>query len=89
VSSQLRGDSTPAAVGKVEQDYLRRIVLRERDKPGGVAPALIGHTVRFVHSGLPRDLGRNSLQPKVRWDDPVARPIASRGDDVLLPRRQL
>ncbi|MEU7752224.1 kinase [Micromonospora sp. NPDC049101] len=32
----------------VEQDYLRRIVLRERDKPGGAAPALIGQTVRFA-----------------------------------------
>jgi adenylate kinase family enzyme len=32
----------------VEQDYLRRIVLRERDKPGGVASALIEHTVRFA-----------------------------------------
>lgn len=32
----------------VEQDYLRRIVLRERDKPGGVAPALIEQTVRFA-----------------------------------------
>ncbi|MGW2625930.1 kinase [Micromonospora taraxaci] len=32
----------------VEQDYLRRIVLRERDKPGGAAPDLIGQTVRFA-----------------------------------------
>jgi hypothetical protein len=32
----------------VEQDYLRRIVLRERDEPGGVAPALIEQTVRFA-----------------------------------------
>ncbi|MGV9211611.1 kinase [Micromonospora sp. RB23] len=32
----------------VEQDYLRRILLRERDKPGGAAPALIGQTVRFA-----------------------------------------
>ncbi|WP_433267430.1 kinase [Micromonospora vinacea] len=32
----------------VEQDYLRRIVLRERDRPGGAAPALIGQTVRFA-----------------------------------------
>ncbi|MEU6020709.1 kinase [Micromonospora sp. NPDC047134] len=32
----------------VEQDYLRRIVLRERDKAGGVAPALIEQTVRFA-----------------------------------------
>ncbi|WP_026184443.1 kinase [Salinispora vitiensis] len=32
----------------VEQDYLRRILLRERDKPGGVAPALIAQTVRFA-----------------------------------------
>ncbi|GAA4729949.1 kinase [Phytohabitans rumicis] len=35
-------------MGKLEQDFLRRIVLRERDKPGGVAPGLIGHTVRFI-----------------------------------------
>ncbi|MET8204260.1 kinase [Micromonospora taraxaci] len=32
----------------IEQDYLRRIVLRERDKPGGAAPDLIGQTVRFA-----------------------------------------
>src|SRR5687768_15026518 len=32
----------------VEQDYLRRIVLRERDLPGGIAPALIEQTVRFA-----------------------------------------
>ncbi|MBM0231445.1 kinase [Micromonospora sp. STR1_7] len=32
----------------VEQDCLRRILLRERDKPGGAAPALIGQTVRFA-----------------------------------------
>lgn len=32
----------------VEQDYLRRILLRERDQPGGVAPALIEQTVRFA-----------------------------------------
>ena len=32
----------------IEQDYLRRIVLRERDRPGGVAPALIEQTVRFA-----------------------------------------
>ncbi|WP_240944302.1 kinase [Micromonospora thermarum] len=36
------------AVGKLEQDYLRRIVLRERDLPGGIAPALIAQTVRFA-----------------------------------------
>jgi len=32
----------------VEQDYLRRIVLREPDDPGGLAPAFIEHTVRFA-----------------------------------------
>jgi predicted kinase len=32
----------------VEQDYLRRIVLRERDVDGGIAPALIEQTVRFA-----------------------------------------
>lgn len=32
----------------VEQDYLRRIVLRERDLPGGNAAALIEQTVRFA-----------------------------------------
>jgi predicted kinase len=32
----------------VEQDYLRRILLRERDVPGGHAPALIDRTVRFA-----------------------------------------
>jgi predicted kinase len=34
----------------VEQDYLRRIVLKERDKPGGLAPTLIGHTARLALS---------------------------------------
>ncbi|MBO4205099.1 kinase [Micromonospora echinofusca] len=29
-----------------EQDHLRRILLRERDKPGGAAPTLIAQTVR-------------------------------------------
>ena len=32
----------------IEQDYLRRIVLREHDKPGGLAPALITQTTRFA-----------------------------------------
>ncbi|NMH75554.1 kinase [Pseudonocardia xinjiangensis] len=32
----------------VEQDYLRRTVLRERDVPGGNAAALIEHVVRFA-----------------------------------------
>ncbi|WP_285900043.1 kinase [Frankia sp. R82] len=34
-------------VAWVEQDYLRRVLLRERDRPGGVAPGLIEQTVRF------------------------------------------
>ena len=32
----------------VEQDYLRRVVLRERDRPGGLAPAFITHAVTFL-----------------------------------------
>lgn len=32
----------------VDQDHLRRRVLRERDVPGGIAPALIAQTVRFA-----------------------------------------
>jgi predicted kinase len=32
----------------VEQDYLRRIVLRERDVDGGITPALVAQTVRFA-----------------------------------------
>ncbi|HEY9476405.1 MAG TPA: kinase [Mycobacteriales bacterium] len=32
----------------VEQDYLRRTVLRERDIAGGLAPELIAQTVRFA-----------------------------------------
>ena len=32
----------------VEQDNLRRVILRERDKAGGLAPAFIDHTVRFL-----------------------------------------
>jgi predicted kinase len=32
----------------VEQDYLRRIILKERDEAGGLAPQFIGHTVRYL-----------------------------------------
>lgn len=32
----------------VEQDHLRRIILRERDDPGGLAPAFIDNTVRYL-----------------------------------------
>jgi predicted kinase len=32
----------------VEQDHLRRIILRERDDPGGLAPAFIDHTARYL-----------------------------------------
>ena len=32
----------------VEQDNLRRVILRERDKEGGLAPAFIDHTVRYL-----------------------------------------
>lgn len=32
----------------VEQDHLRRIILREPDDPGGLAPAFIDHTVRYL-----------------------------------------
>ncbi|GAA0901474.1 kinase [Pseudonocardia zijingensis] len=32
----------------VEQDYLRRVLLRERDVDGGIAPGLIAQTVRYA-----------------------------------------
>ncbi|MFB9323701.1 kinase [Cryptosporangium minutisporangium] len=32
----------------VEQDYLRRIVLRERDYPGGLAPRMVAQTARLA-----------------------------------------
>jgi predicted kinase len=32
----------------VEQDYLRRVVLRERDVPGAIAPGLIAQTARYA-----------------------------------------
>jgi predicted kinase len=32
----------------IEQDHLRRIVLRELDQPGGIAPDLIEQTARFA-----------------------------------------
>lgn len=32
----------------VEQDYLRRIILKERDDPGGLAPDFIGRTARYL-----------------------------------------
>jgi predicted kinase len=52
----------------VEQDYLRRIVLRERDLPGGIAPALIEQTVRFAldhgyHAVLEGTLFRDKYGP--------------------------
>ncbi|MEU8388839.1 kinase [Micromonospora sp. NPDC048843] len=31
----------------VSQDHIRRILLRERDRPGGLAPTLIAQNVRF------------------------------------------
>jgi predicted kinase len=34
-------------VALLEQDYMRRVLLRERDQPGGAAPALIDHTARY------------------------------------------
>jgi hypothetical protein len=47
VYAQVRSHPTPGTVGKVQQDYLRRVLLREREQPGGAAPALIDQTVRF------------------------------------------
>jgi predicted kinase len=41
-----RGHGRGCAV--VDQDHLRRKVLRERDRAGGLAPALIAQTVRFA-----------------------------------------
>jgi predicted kinase len=35
----------------VEQDYLRRILLRERDRPGGLAVGLLEQTVRYALDG--------------------------------------
>ena len=35
-------------VALIEQDYLRRILLRELDRPGGIAPELIETNARFV-----------------------------------------
>lgn len=32
----------------IEQDYLRRKILRELDQPGGIAPDFIEHTARFA-----------------------------------------
>lgn len=34
-------------IALVEQDYLRRIVLQERERPDGISPALIEQTARF------------------------------------------
>lgn len=35
----------------VEQDYLRRVLLRERDRPGGLAVGVIQQTVEYVLAG--------------------------------------
>ncbi len=41
------GDRAGRGVALVEQDYLRRVLLREQERPGAAAPALIDQTVRF------------------------------------------
>jgi hypothetical protein len=50
VSAQLGGIRTPAAVDKVEQDYFRRVVLREHGGIGAdaVAPTFIDMCVRHL-----------------------------------------
>ncbi len=37
-----------SAIGKIEQDYLRRIVLKEHDVPGAATIELLSHTARFA-----------------------------------------
>lgn len=72
----------------VEQDYLRRILLRERDKPGGAAPALIAQTVRLAldhgyHVVLEGILHRSRYRSMLTaLRDDHQGPVA-----VLLPRR--
>jgi len=47
VARRLR-DAYGRGCALVEQDYLRRVVLRERDLPGGLAPVLIDRTARVA-----------------------------------------
>jgi predicted kinase len=46
----------------VEQDYFRRVVLRELDKPGGLAPQFIEHNVRYL-----LDHGRHVVLEGIFW----------------------
>ncbi len=55
----------------VDQDYLRRIVLWEHDKPGGLAPALIAHTVRFALDNG-RDVILEGILYTARYRDMIA-----------------
>jgi predicted kinase len=56
----------------VEQDYLRRIVLRELDVPGGIAPGLIDRTARYA-----LDHGYHAIVEGIfhrdRWGDMLIR----------------
>jgi hypothetical protein len=56
----------------VDQDHLRRILLWEHDKPGGLAPALIAHTVRFVLDNG-RDVVLEGILHTARYHDVLAR----------------
>ncbi|MER7278838.1 kinase [Dactylosporangium sp. NPDC000244] len=48
IAREIRSRYGHRGIGLIEQDYLRRILLRERDRPGGIAPDLIETNARFV-----------------------------------------
>jgi adenylate kinase family enzyme len=48
IARQVRSRHGERGVALVEQDYLRRILLRELDVPGGCAPQLISTVVTFA-----------------------------------------
>jgi len=58
-------------VALVEQDYLRRVLLREREGSGGIAPSLIEQTARFCldhgyHVVVEGILGSQLYAPSLR-----------------------
>jgi hypothetical protein len=48
IAREVRSRYGHRGMALIEQDYLRRILLRELDRPGGIAPDLIETNARFV-----------------------------------------
>ena len=48
IAREVRARYGHRGIGLIEQDYLRRVLLRELDRSGGIAPDLIETNARFV-----------------------------------------